>query len=241
MRNKRFLSLAACLIALLLLLSACKTGVVTPTAAPTQHTGTTQPTGTTPRTQTKTGQATATTTGTEQTSAGTTDITASRVQTVATKTSTETSSESKQTTPPAGTVTQPVTQPPTEPAPQGVTISVDCHKAVDNGMRDWPGYDKIVPADGTILLLEDYAFAQGESALDILKRAAKENGVVVKERGGYISAINGLAEKVCENKNGGWLYLVNGERPSYSSAQYIPKAGDTIVFAYTCKPGDFTQ
>lgn len=131
--------------------------------------------------------------------------------------------------------------PTTQPTGPWLNLKVDCRTAVDYGIRAWPGYDKIIPANGVMLQIDRYPFTPGESVLTIFKRALQENGILIVERGGYVYSIGGLSEKICENKNGGWLYLVNGTAPmgaGASSANYQPASGDLVVFAYSCKPGD---
>ena len=141
--------------------------------------------------------------------------------------------------------TVPTTVPPTtaDPGPR-VTLIVDCSTAVENGVREQPGYDQILPADGIILRDDSYPLEPGkDSALDLLQRALGEKSIPIKVRGGYISSIGGLKERILpdaygKKSKGGWIYLVNGSMPGVSSAAYKPQAGDTILFAYTCEEGD---
>jgi len=138
----------------------------------------------------------------------------------------------------------PSTAPPsTVPAPS-VTLVVDCSTAVENGIRAQPGFDQIIPADGIILRDESCPLEPGkDSALGLLQRALGEKNIPLKVRGGYISSINGLKERILpdaygKKSKGGWIYLVNGSMPGVSSSAYKPQAGDTILFAYTCEEGD---
>ena len=71
----------------------------------------------------------------------------------------------------------------------------------------------------------------GESVYDILK----ESGASVSARntgyGLYVEGINGRFE-FDEGPTSGWIYTVNGTRPSTSCSNYIVKSGDKIVWTY---------
>lgn len=71
----------------------------------------------------------------------------------------------------------------------------------------------------------------GESVYDILK----ESGASVSARntgyGLYIEGINGRFE-FDEGPTSGWIYTVNGTRPSTSCSNYEVKSGDKIVWTY---------
>ena len=54
---------------------------------------------------------------------------------------------------------------------------------------------------------------------------------------GYIKSISGLGEFDCGAQSG-WLYKVNGVRPSISTRYYTLKPGDRVELIYTCKQGD---
>lgn len=125
-----------------------------------------------------------------------------------------------------------------------VALSVTCHNAVANGIREWPGYSAVIPANGVIFEDAAAAFAAGETVMDVLKRSLKAKNIALSEKRGYVRSINGLSEKLRGQESfpqSGWLYQVNGEFPSVASNQYKLKAGDRVEWVYTCKPGDAKQ
>ena len=90
------------------------------------------------------------------------------------------------------------------------------------------GYDVSLPA-------RSMALNSGDSVFDLLNRS----GIAVQSRGSgmtaYVIAIGGLAEKDCGGGSG-WVYEVNGARPSTGCGRYQPKHGDVIVWRYVLTP-----
>lgn len=122
-----------------------------------------------------------------------------------------------------------------------VSLAVTCHNAVANGIREWPGYSAVVPANGVIFENGAVALQEGDTVMDVLKRTLKEQKIALSETRGYVRSINGLNEKLrgeASFPQSGWLYRVNGAFPSAASDQYKLKAGDRVEWVYTCKPGD---
>lgn len=79
-----------------------------------------------------------------------------------------------------------------------------------------------------------------DTALDVLLRAAQEQGVPVKYRGrgrtAYIEAIGGLSE-FDRGPMSGWLYRVDGVFPSVGAGAYFVRPGDRVEFLYTTDGG----
>lgn len=122
-----------------------------------------------------------------------------------------------------------------------VALAVTCHNAVANGIGGWPGYSAVVPENGVIFENAAFAFTPGETVMDVLKRALKEQKIALGEKRGYVRSINGLSEKLRGEQSfpqSGWLYRVNDTFPNVASDQYKLKAGDRVEWVYTCKPGD---
>ncbi|MCR5522395.1 MAG: DUF4430 domain-containing protein [Clostridia bacterium] len=118
----------------------------------------------------------------------------------------------------------------TERKTEYVNVRIDCKNAVDYGVEG-------LPSDGVILDTK-VELQDGDTALDVLKRAAQENNIEIKIKGGnYVSSINGLKERQCGG-NSGWLYSVNGEYPMTSSSAKPVRANDTVAFTYTVNYGD---
>ena len=88
-----------------------------------------------------------------------------------------------------------------------------------------------VVGDDTLIPPTKYALREGESALDLLLRAAKYNKVRVDEAGGYVRGIGGLYE-LDKGSTTGWTVRINGEYPSVGASSVILKNGDTVEWIY---------
>lgn len=75
---------------------------------------------------------------------------------------------------------------------------------------------------------------------DILRRVCEERKIQLEYSwtpvydSYYIEGIHQLYEFDCGSESG-WMYKVNEVFPNYGCSSYEPKAGDAIVFLYTCK------
>lgn len=113
---------------------------------------------------------------------------------------------------------------------------------------------QFVASDGVILENVAVEFEKGDTAFDILKKACAENhckancrycknGVQIEYTYTpafdtyYVEGIHQLYEKDCGMQSG-WMYSVNGVFLNVGSSSYNVKAGDKIVFAYTCDMGE---
>ena len=80
---------------------------------------------------------------------------------------------------------------------------------------------------------------EGDSAWDVLSRAAKEANVNVTVTGSgksvYIVGIGDLIEKEHGDASG-WMYTVNGEFLSESCGTYLPADGDALVWDFYAEP-----
>ena len=114
-----------------------------------------------------------------------------------------------------------------------VTVSVDCSAAL--------GYDTSVqlPENG-VMMSQQVELPEDATAFDALIEAARTQQLRVDYTGGafgeYVSGIGGLSEFDCGSESG-WLYEVNGVRPSVSAGAYVLAAGDEVTFVYTCTAG----
>ena len=118
------------------------------------------------------------------------------------------------------------------------TLTITCETAL--GSSELPA-EKVsaLPADGYLLNAAEVKFTEGESVLDVLKRAAQANSLTLDVIDGdyvYVNAIGPLAGGDAGMMSG-WLVSVNGEYPSVSAAEVTVQAGDAIVFSYTCDGG----
>ena len=71
----------------------------------------------------------------------------------------------------------------------------------------------------------------GDSVYDILKRSGANVSARNTGYGLYIEGINGRYE-FDEGPSSGWVYSVNGSRPSTSCSKYSVSSGDKIVWSY---------
>lgn len=88
-----------------------------------------------------------------------------------------------------------------------------------------------VPYDGVVIGECLIGFDDGESVSDILKRAAKQNGITV-DGTEYIRTIGTLSE-MQYGPLSGWLYSVNDEYPAVPCTEYFPADDDVIIWRYT--------
>lgn len=114
-----------------------------------------------------------------------------------------------------------------------VTLSVRCDTVV--------GKDANIPSDGSIIETETFEIAAGDTVYTILKEATQKHRISLEKKGTssgvYISGIGGLYE-FDHGELSGWIYFVNGERPSVGAGEYVPSDGDVILWCYTCKLGE---
>ena len=98
----------------------------------------------------------------------------------------------------------------------------------------------LVPEDGVILPVCVAEFKEGETVMDVLKRACDQTEIPLEYSwtplydSYYIEGIQNLYEFDCGNESG-WTYKVNGEFPNYGCSSYELKSGDEIVWQYTCE------
>lgn len=131
-----------------------------------------------------------------------------------------------------------------------VTVRIDCSTVWDNEEDLDPaliegGY---LPADGVFLPETAVPFTEGETAFDVLMRAAAMEDLQVDYQGGdstlygtaYIRGIQHLYEFSCGPLSG-WTYSVNGEFPDRGSSGYPLAADDRVEWIYTCDLGRYTD
>ncbi|NLN48923.1 MAG: DUF4430 domain-containing protein [Clostridiales bacterium] len=125
---------------------------------------------------------------------------------------------------------------------QTITLSIDCRTILGN--MDRLNKDKldILPRDGIIFPQTKVEFEEGDSAFDILVKVLRENRLHIDFvhtpalDSSYIKGIGNIYEFDCGELSG-WLYMVNGQLMSYGSSNYMPSAGDTVEWRYSCDLG----
>ncbi|CAI6086877.1 DUF4430 domain-containing protein [Cohnella sp. JJ-181] len=130
-------------------------------------------------------------------------------------------------TKPAGTPEQPVKASPSPfpkpPQSSQVTLSV------------------VGDADsGTILAPAAVELKEGDSVLDVLKRATRSRKIQMEYQGkggaAYVEGIDNLYE-FDKGAKSGWLFRVNGGFPGKSAGAYKLKDGDVVEWLYTLDMG----
>ena len=152
---------------------------------------------------------------------------------------------STDTTPDSSTKPDETTKPDDSPKPAekptySCTIEIRCDTILSNRQDLRPGLDVYVPDSGTILPTTTVTLTEGETVFDVLKRICDAQGIQIEYSytpmygSYYVEGINHLYEFDCGQQSG-WMYKVNGWFPNYGCSSYKLEAGDTIVWAYTCK------
>ena len=101
----------------------------------------------------------------------------------------------------------------------------------------------LVPPDGVILSPEKYELADGESVFGLSKRICRERRIPFEftvtpiYNTAYIEGIYNLYEFDC-GSGSGWIYTVNGEKPSVGCSDFRLKNGDIVEWHYTCALGN---
>lgn len=114
-----------------------------------------------------------------------------------------------------------------------VTLTIRCDTVA--------GRAEHIPENGIILDVTEFAIAEGDSVYTILTEAARKHKLQLENDGDgtyvYISGINYLYEFDYGDLSG-WVYEVNGERPSVGAGEYKLKDGDVIEWHYTTNLGE---
>ncbi len=117
------------------------------------------------------------------------------------------------------------------------SLMVICEDVLNNIDKLKKSKRATIPENGIFVNEENIEIKEGESVFDILYRTLRKNKVQFDYTNSpvnnsvYIKGIGNLYEFDCGG-NSGWLYRVNGEKPSYGASKYIVQAGDKIEFYY---------
>ena len=168
------------------------------------------------------------------------NVTPEPIQPEADKSTDTTGGQDSPTTTPSDTTKPDETTKPAEKPTYACTIEIRCDTILNNKKDLRPGLDVYVPDSGTILPATTVTFTEGETVFDVLKRICDERSIQIEYSftpmygSYYVEGINNLYEFDCGQQSG-WMYKVNGWFPNYGCSSYKLEAGDTIVWAYTCK------
>lgn len=133
---------------------------------------------------------------------------------------------------------QPATEPPAEQRKE-CFLQVSCKAVWEHADQLKDSIKKALPADG-VIVEGTYAFEEGDTAFDVLKRACEEKGILIDYvytpgfSTYYIKGIQHLYEFDCGDESG-WMYEVNGRNPDVGCSRYKLAAGDRVSFYYTVK------
>ena len=122
------------------------------------------------------------------------------------------------------------------------TLSVKCDTILNNTDKLNPDKSEIIPSDGIVFAEQTVTFYEGESVFNLLVREMKKNKIHLEfvntpiYNSAYIEGIANLYENDCGD-NSGWVYMVNGQSPSYGCSNYQLKAGDKVEWIYSCDLG----
>lgn len=128
--------------------------------------------------------------------------------------------------------TQATTQATTEAVTFNCSITISCSDILnhmDNLKAEKAG---LIPANG-LILSTTVTVTEGETVMDVLRRACSDANVIVDASSGYVRGIQNIYERDCGTTSG-WMYCVNGVYPNYGAASYVLKEGDSIQWNYSC-------
>lgn len=129
------------------------------------------------------------------------------------------------------------------------TVTVDC-TSILLAMDDFnPAKDKFFPDNGYILEKKEVDLFEGDTVIDVLKRACEKytcsdncelcqkNGIVLDAEynsafgSHYVKGIHQIYEKDCGDMSG-WTCKIGGEMPDYSNGDPLVKDGDSVEFVF---------
>jgi hypothetical protein len=94
--------------------------------------------------------------------------------------------------------------------------------------------------NGVIMKATVVEIEEGETVLDVLRKAARQNNIPISVRGrkstAYVEGIDNLFE-FDHGAKSGWLYRVNGSMYSQSAGSFTVKPDDVIEWLYTLDMG----
>ena len=88
------------------------------------------------------------------------------------------------------------------------------------------------------MLSTTVAISEGDTVMDVLKRACRDAGLAVSAGGSYVSSIGGLSDRIDRaHPSSGWMYCVDGWFPNYGCNSYTLSGGESIEWLYTLDGG----
>ena len=110
-----------------------------------------------------------------------------------------------------------------------VTIEVNCGLIA--------GQAEHVPEDGVLVSKREMQLYEGDTVYDVLSDVVKAEKLLFESQAeNYIVAISNIGERQFGDLSG-WIYYVNGERPSVGCGEYVLSDGDEIFWVYSLEMG----
>ena len=121
-----------------------------------------------------------------------------------------------------------------------VTIEIRCDQlSNDMSKLNDEALTEYIPKDGIILKATEWPIQKNKTTVfDVLTEVCMENNIQMEYNstpvygGSYIEGINYLYE-FSAGKYSGWMYLIDGEAPSYSADKIKLNGGETITWYYS--------
>ncbi len=134
---------------------------------------------------------------------------------------------------------------PEQPRPEDTqntcSFLIDCSKALTSPNLPEKLRDAL-PRSG-VIFSGNVEISGGDSVFDILARVTRSGGIPMEFSSSagfgskYVEGINSLYEFDC-GSNSGWVYFVNGERPSVGCDKTPVNPGDDVRWYYTLDLGN---
>lgn len=122
-----------------------------------------------------------------------------------------------------------------------VSLEIRCDTILEHMDQLREEVKPLIPEDGAFLAETQVGLPEGATAYDLLEKASKTMDFVLNVTGSgsssYVVSIGGIGEFDCGQLSG-WIFFVNGERPSVGCGAYPLKEGDRVSFLYTCDLGE---
>ena len=132
------------------------------------------------------------------------------------------------------------------PGCETVTMSIDCSEILTHRQDLDPALADYVPPDGLLLPETVFVLREGDTAFDLLSRAARYYHIQMEYQGAdknafstvYVRGIGYFYEFSC-GAYSGWTYRVNGASPTVGCSDFTLSDGDQLTWLYSCSLDGF--
>ncbi len=116
------------------------------------------------------------------------------------------------------------------------TLEIRCDELLGSEAMTNEDIAPYSPEDGTILAEQEWGFAEGDTVLDVLKTATKEQKISLdfenSASGAFVKGINNIYGGEIGDMSG-WLYQVNDVSPDVNCSAYKLEDGAKVVWYYS--------